>query len=115
VTLVCASKTEVDGAPGKLRQAVWTDRAGNMVLELRSDSPRLSASRVARLVEPILQGYAAGSLEAARFVRDGDAVRMAMDAQRTEIAGGGAVVRVVLYGRGGRGREPALTSVTAAA
>jgi hypothetical protein len=70
-----------------------------MVLELRNASSKLSASRIARIVEPVLTGYAAGSLEAARFVRGSDTVRMAMDASRTELADGGALVRVVLYGR----------------
>jgi hypothetical protein len=97
--VVCASATEAEGDAGNLRQAVWTDRTGNMVLELRSASSTLSASRVAGIVLPVLEGYAAGSLEAARVVRGSDTVRMAMDAARTELANGGVLVRVVLYGR----------------
>jgi hypothetical protein len=98
--VVCASKTEMtDNATAALRRSVWTERGGNMVMEIRSDSSRVSSPGVARLVLPILEGYAAGALEAARILRGREDVGMTVDVSRSVLAEGGVVVRVVLYGQ----------------
>ena len=98
VILCAASGARNDQGPS-LRPAVWTDRTGNMTVELRAGTDDVSAARVARVVEPILRGYAAGALEAARIVGGHEKVVMTVDASRTSLPEGGAVVRVVLHGR----------------
>ena len=99
--VVCASKTDPTAEAAPLRRAVWTERGGNMVMEIRSDSSRVSSPGVARLVEPILEGYAAGALQAARILGGRESVAMTVDVSRILLAEGGVVVRVVLYGQTG--------------
>jgi hypothetical protein len=99
--VVCASRTDPLAEAASLRRTAWTERGGNMVLEIRSPSSRVSSPGVARLVEPILEGYAAGALQAARLLGGREDVGMTVDVSRTSLAEGGVVVRVVLYGQAG--------------
>jgi hypothetical protein len=105
--VMCASKADADGPVTPLRQTVWTERGGNMVVELRSESPRLS-SGVARLVEPVLEGYVTGALKAARILGEKNEGALTVDVSRTQDAAGAVVVRVVLYGQteGVASRQP---------